>query len=75
MKSKLSSKPKNALYNIPIYEDPRFKEYENIPIEKFKLDKEKSQREFNSLQKELEQLKLEYIKTLIHFKKNWIISN
>ena len=63
MKSKLSSKPKNALYNIPIYEDPRFKEYENIPIEKFRLDKEKSQREFNSLQKELDNLKLEYIKT------------
>ena len=58
-----TSKPKNALYNIPIYEDPRFKEYENIPIEKFKLDKEKSQREFNALQKELDQLKLEYIKT------------
>ena len=63
MKSKSSSKPKNALYNIPIYEDPRFKEYENIPIEKFRLDKEKSQREFNSLQKELDNLKLEYIKT------------
>jgi hypothetical protein len=52
-----------ALFSLPIYEDPRFKEYENIPIEKFKLDKEKSQREYNSLQKELEKLKLDYLKT------------
>ena len=57
-------KPKNALPNsLPIFEDPRYKEYESIPIEKFQIDKEKAQREYNQLQNDLINLKEEFIKT------------
>lgn len=57
-------KPKNALPNsLPIFEDPRYKEYESIPIEKFQIDKEKTQREYNQLQNDLINLKEEFIKT------------
>ena len=58
------SKTKNNLASsVHIFEDPRFKEYETIPIEKFKLDKEKAQRDYNQLQNDLINLKEEYIKT------------
>jgi hypothetical protein len=58
------SKSKNNLASsVHIFEDPRFKEYETIPIEKFKLDKEKAQRDYNQLQNDLINLKEEYIKT------------
>lgn len=58
------TKPKNALPNsLPIFEDPRYKEYESIPIEKFQIDKEKTQREYNQLQNDLINLKEEFIKT------------
>lgn len=57
-------KPKNALQSsLQIFEDPRYKEYEQIPIEKFKIDKERTQKEFNQLQNDLVNLKEEYIKT------------
>lgn len=49
--------------NKPIYEDPRYKEFEGISLDKFKAEKEKSQREYNQLKKELEVLKEEYEKT------------
>jgi hypothetical protein len=55
-------KQKN-ISNVPIYEDPRYKEYENIPVEKFRLDKEKTQREYNQLQKDLINLKEDFVKT------------
>ena len=40
------------LNNRPIYEDPRYKEFEGISLDKFKAEKEKSQREYIQLQKE-----------------------
>jgi hypothetical protein len=62
-KSTINQKQKNYLGNTPIYEYPRYKEYENIPVEKFRLDKEKTQREYNQLQKDLINLKDDFIKT------------
>ena len=73
------SSPKNQTSNIkknnnfflnnrPIYEDPRYKEFEGISLDKFKAEKEKSQREYIQLQKELEILKEEYEKTKIRTK-------
>ena len=73
------SSPKNQASNIkknnnfflnnrPIYEDPRYKEFEGISLDKFKAEKEKSQREYIQLQKELEILKEEYEKTKIRTK-------
>ena len=62
-KSTINQKQKNYLGNTPIYEDPRYKEYENIPVEKFRLDKEKTQREYNQLQKDLINLKEDFVKT------------
>ena len=59
---KTTLKQKNTS-NVPIYEDPRYKEYENIPVEKFRLDKEKTQREYNQLQKDLINLKEDFVKT------------
>ena len=59
----MNTKQKNYLGNTPIYEDPRYKEYENIPVEKFRLDKEKTQREYNQLQKDLINLKEDFVKT------------
>ena len=56
------------LNNRPIYEDPRYKEFEGISLDKFKAEKEKSQREYIQLQKELEILKEEYEKTKIRTK-------
>jgi len=54
--------------NKPIYEDPRYKEFEGISLDKFKAEKEKSQREYNQLKKELEVLKEEYEKTKVRTK-------
>ena len=54
--------------NKPIYEDPRYKEFEGISLDKFKVEKEKSQREYAQLKKELEILKEEYEKTKIRTK-------
>ena len=54
--------------NRPIYEDPRYKEFEGISLDKFKAEKEKSQREYLQLKKELEILKEEYEKTKIRTK-------
>ena len=54
--------------NKPIYEDPRYKEFEGISLDKFKAEKEKSQREYIQLKKELEVLKEEYEKTKIRTK-------
>ena len=56
------------LNNRPIYEDPRYKEFEGISLDKFKAEKEKSQREYLQLKKELEILKEEYEKTKIRTK-------
>ena len=56
------------LNNKPIYEDPRYKEFEGISLDKFKAEKEKSQREYIQLKKELEVLKEEYEKTKIRTK-------
>ena len=56
------------LNNKPIYEDPRYKEFEGISLDKFKAEKEKSQREYAKLKKELEILKEEYEKTKIRTK-------
>ena len=56
------------LNNKPIYEDPRYKEFEGISLDKFKAEKEKSQREYMQLKKELEILKEEYEKTKIRTK-------
>ena len=56
------------LNNKPIYEDPRYKEFEGISLDKFKAEKEKSQREYAQLKKELEILKDEYEKTKIRTK-------
>lgn len=67
-----ASNPKknnNLLFNNrPIYEDPRYKEFEGISLDKFKAEKEKSQREYIQLKKELEILKEEYEKTKIRTK-------
>ena len=58
------AKAKNAIpSSLPIFEDPRYKEYESIPIEKFQIDKEKTIREYNQLQNDLVNLKEEFIKT------------
>ena len=54
--------------NKPIYEDPRYKEFEGISLDKFKAEKEKSQREYIQLKKELEVLKEEYEKTKVRTK-------
>ena len=54
--------------NKPIYEDPRYKEFEGISLDKFKAEKEKSQREYSQLKKELEVLKEEYEKTKVRTK-------
>ena len=54
--------------NKPIYEDPRYKEFEGISLDKFKAEKEKSQREYLQLKKELEVLKEEYEKTKVRTK-------
>ena len=54
--------------NKPIYEDPRYKEFEGISLDKFKAEKEKSQREYTQLKKELEVLKEEYEKTKVRTK-------
>ena len=56
------------LNNKPIYEDPRYKEFEGISLDKFKAEKEKSQREYTQLKKELEILKEEYEKTKLRTK-------
>ena len=56
------------LNNKPIYEDPRYKEFEGISLDKLKAEKEKSQREYAQLKKELEILKEEYEKTKIRTK-------
>ena len=56
------------LNNKPIYEDPRYKEFEGISLDKFKAEKEKSQREYAQLKKELEILKEEYEKTKVRTK-------
>ena len=56
------------LNNKPIYEDPRYKEFEGISLDNFKAEKEKSQREYAQLKKELEILKEEYEKTKIRTK-------
>ena len=43
---KSQAKAKNAIpSSLPIFEDPRYKEYESIPIEKFQINKEKTIRE------------------------------
>ena len=65
-----STKIKNnfLLNNKPIYEDPRYKEFEGISLDKFKAEKEKSQREYLQLKKELEVLKEEYEKTKVRTK-------
>ena len=65
-----STKTKNnfLLNNKPIYEDPRYKEFEGISLDKFKAEKEKSQREYLQLKKELEVLKEEYEKTKVRTK-------
>ena len=61
---KSQAKAKNAIpSSLPIFEDPRYKEYESIPIEKFQIDKEKTIREYNQLQNDLVNLKEEFIKT------------
>ena len=63
------SKKNNFLINNkPIYEDPRYKEFEGISLDKFKAEKEKSQREYAQLKKELEVLKEEYEKTKVRTK-------
>ena len=63
-----SQKTNLFLNNKPIYEDPRYKEFEGISLDKFKAEKEKSQREYLQLKKELEILKEEYEKTKIRTK-------
>ena len=70
-KNQASNPKKNnnlLLNNRPIYEDPRYKEFEGISLDKFKAEKEKSQREYIQLKKELEILKEEYEKTKIRTK-------
>lgn len=65
----LTNKKANFLINNkPIYEDPRYKEFEGISLDKFKAEKEKSQREYLQLKKELEVLKEEYEKTKVRTK-------
>lgn len=60
---------RGSLLNIKsIYEDPRFKKFENIPLDKFRVEKEKSQREYIQLKKDLENLKEEYEKAKIRTK-------
>ena len=67
--SQSANKKNNFLINNkPIYEDPRYKEFEGISLDKFKAEKEKSQREYNQLKKELEVLKEEYEKTKVRTK-------
>ena len=67
--SQSATKKNNFLINNkPIYEDPRYKEFEGISLDKFKAEKEKSQREYNQLKKELEVLKEEYEKTKVRTK-------
>ena len=70
--SKQSSSPQKKnnflINNKPIYEDPRYKEFEGISLDKFKAEKEKSQREYIQLKKELEVLKEEYEKTKVRTK-------
>ena len=64
-----NNKKNNLLINNkPIYEDPRYKEFEGISLDKFKAEKEKSQREYIQLKKELEVLKEEYEKTKVRTK-------
>ena len=67
-KSNIKKNNNFFLNNRPIYEDPRYKEFEGISLDKFKAEKEKSQREYIQLQKELEILKEEYEKTKIRTK-------
>ena len=65
----IPNKKSNLLINNkPIYEDPRYKEFEGISLDKFKAEKEKSQREYLQLKKELEVLKEEYEKTKVRTK-------
>ena len=65
----IQNKKNNLLINNkPIYEDPRYKEFEGISLDKFKAEKEKSQREYLQLKKELEVLKEEYEKTKVRTK-------
>ena len=67
--SQSATKKNNFLINNkPIYEDPRYKEFEGISLDKFKAEKEKSQREYSQLKKELEVLKEEYEKTKVRTK-------
>jgi hypothetical protein len=64
----VSKKSNFLVNNKPIYEDPRYKEFEGISLDKFKAEKEKSQREYSQLKKELEVLKEEYEKTKVRTK-------
>ena len=66
--SSVKGKSNFLLNNKPIYEDPRYKEFEGISLDKFKAEKEKSQREYLQLKKELEVLKEEYEKTKVRTK-------
>ena len=66
--SSVKAKSNFLLNNKPIYEDPRYKEFEGISLDKFKAEKEKSQREYLQLKKELEVLKEEYEKTKVRTK-------
>ena len=66
--SSTKAKSNFLLNNKPIYEDPRYKEFEGISLDKFKAEKEKSQREYLQLKKELEVLKEEYEKTKVRTK-------
>ena len=68
MSSSVNKKNPPINSNIPIYEDPRYAEFEGISLDKFKAEKEKSQREYIQLKKELETLKEEYEKTKIRTK-------
>lgn len=43
--------------------DPRYKELERIPLEKIKVDKERTQRQYHQVQKELAAIKEEFSKT------------
>jgi len=64
----INKKNNFLINNKPIYEDPRYKEFEGISLDKFKAEKEKSQREYSQLKKELEVLKEEYEKTKVRTK-------
>lgn len=64
MKSHTLQKQKSiGSLQIPYYEDPLYKEYENIPIDKFKIDKEKATKEYHQLIIDLENMKEEYNST------------